>query len=69
MGTPKEDAESLVSKLPNDCSPEEIKYHLYVLEKVRQGLDSADESEPIPQEEAERRLRRHTHWWPTQGAG
>ena len=56
MGTAKEEVESLLSKLPDDCSLEDIQYHLYVLEKVREGLNSADESAPIPQEEAERRL-------------
>ena len=56
MGTAKEEVESLLSKLPDDCSLEDIQYHLYVLEKVRQGLDSAEASAVISQEEAERRL-------------
>jgi len=56
MGTAKEEVESLLSKLPDDCSLEDIQYHLYVIEKVRQGLDSAEASAAIPQENAERRL-------------
>lgn len=42
MATAKEEVEQLLGKLPNDCSLEDIQYHLYVLEKVRNGLKSAD---------------------------
>jgi hypothetical protein len=56
MGTAKQEVESLLSKLPDDCSLEDIQYHLYVIEKVRQGLDAADTKGTITQDEAERRL-------------
>ncbi|HEV7799041.1 MAG TPA: hypothetical protein VGO73_12825 [Pyrinomonadaceae bacterium] len=56
MVTAKQEVESLLSKLPDDCSLEEIQYHLYVIEKVRQGLDAADSQGTVPQDEAERRL-------------
>ncbi len=56
MTTAKEEVESLLSKLPDDCSLEDIQYHLYVIEKVRRGLDAADSRATISQAEAERRL-------------
>lgn len=56
MATAKEEVEELLGKLPNDCSLEDIQYHLYVLEKVRNGLQAADAEGTIPQEEAEARL-------------
>jgi hypothetical protein len=56
MATAKEEVESLLSKLPDDCSLEDIQYHLYVIEKIRRGLDAADSRAPISQAEAERRL-------------
>lgn len=56
MGTAKEEVEALLSKLPDDCSIEDIQYHLYVIEKVRKGLDSADSEGNLSQEEVERRL-------------
>ena len=34
MSTAKEVVEALLSKLPDDCSIEDIQYHLYVIEKV-----------------------------------
>jgi hypothetical protein len=56
MATAKEEVEALLGKLPSDCSLEDIQYHLYVLEKVRNGLEAADTEGPIPQQEAEARL-------------
>jgi hypothetical protein len=56
MSTAKEDVEALLSKLPDDCSIEDIQYHLYVIEKVRKGLDAADIQGTIAQEQVERRL-------------
>lgn len=54
MSTTKEKVQSLLSKLPDDCSVEDVQYHLYVLEKVRQGLVVTDHRETIiSQEEAE----------------
>jgi hypothetical protein len=54
--TAKQEVRSLLEKLPDDCSLEDIQYHLYVLEKVRRGLDDAQEHGSIPQEEVESRL-------------
>lgn len=56
MSTAKQDVESLLSKLPDDCSLEDIQYHLYVIEKVRNGLESADSQGTVPQEDVERRF-------------
>lgn len=56
MSTAKEEVESLLNKLPDNCSLEDIQYHLYVLEKTRHGLEAADSQGTITQEEAEGRL-------------
>ena len=56
MVTAKREVELLLSKLPDDCSLEDIQYHLYVIEKVRHGLDAADNQGTLTQEEAERQL-------------
>lgn len=58
MGTAKEEVESLLNKLPDNCSLEDIQYHLYVIEKVRHGLEVADSQGTLSQEEAEARLGR-----------
>lgn len=56
MVTAKEEVESLLNNLPDDCSLEDIQYHLYVIEKVRNGLEAADRQGALSQEEVEQRL-------------
>jgi hypothetical protein len=58
MNTIKEAIKSILNQLPDDCSIEDIQYHLYVLEKVRQGLDIADTENRLKQEEVEGLLRK-----------
>ena len=56
MNTAKEEVQSLLSKLPDDCSLEDIQYHLYVIEKVRNGLEAAESQGTISQDEVEQRF-------------
>lgn len=56
MVTAKQEVETLLSKLPDDCSLEDIQYHLYVIEKIRHGLEAAGADGAIPQDDAERQL-------------
>jgi hypothetical protein len=56
MVTPKQEVESLLRKLPDDCSLEDIQYHLYIMEKIRHGLDTADTRGAVSQSDAERHL-------------
>ena len=58
MNTAKEEVQSLLSKLPDDCSLEDIQYHLYVIEKVRNGLEAAEVQGTVSQEEVEQRFSR-----------
>jgi hypothetical protein len=58
MSTAKQDVELLLNKLPDDCSVEDIQYHLYALEKVRRGLEDARTNGTLTQEEVEARLNR-----------
>lgn len=52
----KQEVASLLQRLPEDCTLEDIQYHLYVLEKVRSGLERADTEGAIEHDEAEARL-------------
>ena len=56
MGSPKDEVNSLLQKLPDDASFEDIQYHLYVLEKVRRGLERAEAEGGISQDAAKERL-------------
>jgi hypothetical protein len=42
MSTAKEEVTSMLNNLPDDCSLEDIQYHLYVLEKIRRGAERAE---------------------------
>lgn len=53
MNTIKQKIKSILNQLPDDCSIEDIQYHLYVLEKVRHGLQVADTDNRLTQEEVE----------------
>lgn len=58
MSITKEKVRSLLNQLPDDCSIEDIQYHLYVIEKVNNGLESAKTQGTISQSEAEQRLNK-----------
>jgi hypothetical protein len=56
MSNAKQQVESLLHKLPEDCSLEDIQYHLYVLDKVRRGLEDARQHGTLSQKDVEQRL-------------
>ncbi len=56
MKTAKEEVKTLLAKLPDDCTIEDIQYHLYVVEKVRKGIDRAEREGTISHKEAKKRL-------------
>lgn len=56
MSTAKEEAKALLEKLPDDCSLEDIQYHLYVVEKTRRGIDRAGTEGTFSQDEVERKF-------------
>ena len=56
MSKVKQEVEQLLNKLPDDCSVEDIQYHLYVLAKVRRGLEDARLNGTLSQQEVEIRL-------------
>jgi hypothetical protein len=56
MSSPKADVVSMLDALPEDASLEDIQYHLYVLEKVKRGLQRADTEGAISHEKARSRL-------------
>jgi hypothetical protein len=56
VNTAKQDVQKLLQKLPEDCSVEDVQYHLYVLHKVRRGLEDARTNGVLSQENVEDRL-------------
>lgn len=58
MSTAKAEVTSMIASLPEDASLEDIQYHLYVLEKVKRGMDRADSEGVIPHEEVKKHLEK-----------
>ena len=58
MSTAKDEVTEMLKRLPEDCTLEDVQYHLYVLEKIRRGEERAAAEGTISQDEAERRLKK-----------
>ncbi|MCH7749450.1 MAG: hypothetical protein IH939_15290 [Acidobacteria bacterium] len=56
--TAKETVRAVLDKLPEDCSLDEVLYHLYVAQAAQRGLADADAGRTIPHERVEAEMRR-----------
>lgn len=56
MSTPKTEVAAMLESLPADSTYEDIQYHLYVLEKVRKGLERADGEGAVSHSQVRERL-------------
>ena len=54
----KETVRALLDRLPDDCSVEDVLYHLYVLQAIERGQADVAAGRIIPQEEVESVMRR-----------
>lgn len=60
MGRPKEEVRRILDQLPDDVSFEDIHYHIYVRQKVQDGLDAIADGNVIDQDEIEKRMSKWT---------
>ena len=56
MISPKAEVQAILDKLPDDCSLEDIQYHLYVAEKINKGIDRTKKEGTLTQDEVEGKL-------------
>ena len=56
MKTAKEEVRKLLEQLPDTSSFEDIQYHIYVREKIEQGLQDMKKGRVLSQAEMERRM-------------
>ncbi len=57
MAAVKQRVIELIKGLPDDCTLEDILYHLYVREKIEGGIRAVQEGRTIPHKEVERKTR------------
>ena len=60
MSTAKDKVKALLDKLPDDCSLEDIQYHLSVAEKMRRGIEGAEKEGVLSKGEVEEKLGKWT---------
>lgn len=59
MSHTKRQVREVLDRLPDDCSIEDVQYHLYVVDKIRRRQKAAERGEQlVPQSEAESRLEK-----------
>jgi len=56
MSEVRDEVNSLLDRLPEDASIGDVQYHLYVIEKIRNGLEATQSEGSITQEQAEEKL-------------
>jgi predicted transcriptional regulator len=54
MSTAKEEAISLITRLPDQASWDDIIYEMYAKKKIDLGIKAADEGRVIPNEEVKK---------------
>lgn len=58
MQVAKQQVETMLQTLPDDCSLEDIQHHLYVIEKIKNGVTRAEAEDGVSQQNVEKYLSR-----------
>ncbi|HST61929.1 MAG TPA: hypothetical protein VLK84_24725 [Longimicrobium sp.] len=53
MNSAKAEVRELLDELPDDCTMEDIQYHLYMREQIRQGIWSLENEPTYTQDQIE----------------
>lgn len=56
--TTKEKVREVLDRLPDDCSMDDVLYHLYVVQQIEHGSADVEAGRTIPHEEVVEDLRR-----------
>ena len=58
MAQTKETVKALLDRLPDDCTLDDVLYHLYVIQAVESGLEDVAQRRVIPHDVVAETLRR-----------
>jgi predicted transcriptional regulator len=56
MDTAKDQVQQILQVLPEDASLEDIQYHIYVRQKIQQGLEDSEAGRVVSHAEVQQRL-------------
>ena len=52
----KQEAKKIIERLPDNSTFEDIQYHLYVVEKIKNGISRAENGETLSHKDAKKRV-------------
>ena len=52
----KKEIQEMIKNLPDNCTYEDIQYHIYVIEKIKNGINRAKEGEVSSHKSAKKRM-------------
>ncbi len=52
----KPEAQDMIQNLPDNCTYEDIQYHLHVIEKIKNGMNRAENGEVSSHQDAKQRM-------------
>ncbi len=58
MNKVKDEVREILDRLPDDCTIEDIQYHLYVVEKIKKGIKRAEKEVTYTQAEIEEKYKK-----------
>ncbi|MHB1661109.1 MAG: hypothetical protein ACYCTD_03305 [bacterium] len=56
MQTAKKEVADLLNRLPDNCTLEDVQYHLYVIQKIERGLKDGEEGRVYEENEIEKKM-------------
>lgn len=56
MSSAKEEVKTLLERLSDNCTIEDVQYHLYVANKINKGIERAEKEGVVSQAEVEGKL-------------
>ena len=58
MNVAKKEVQEMLNKLPDNCSYEDIQYHLYAMSKIQNGISRAEKEGTISQKDIEKKYKK-----------
>ncbi|KIM06965.1 MAG: threonyl-tRNA synthetase [Sulfurovum sp. FS08-3] len=52
----KQEVQNMIQNLPDNCTYEDIQYHLYVVKKIKNGMNRAKKGEASSHKDAKERM-------------
>ncbi len=54
----KQTVKDLLDRLPDDCTLEDVLYHVYVVQEIERGMADVEAGRTVPHEEVAAKLRK-----------